>query len=276
MPTLPGCAPDYTIAFLRLIEPGLASAADSWRPVFTERAEYYAADVWKIDPVNRSTNATMECYAALWRVARGDTSNVHVIVDRITRMVRDLDPMLLPRAGRLGLCARVLEASVESLSGAAAAPALARLDSLHRKGTGWESPTGANVMLARLLEKRGDASGALAAHRRRPTASNSEFASVLPATLREEGRLAALVGDTAGAIRAYQHYLTLRDQPDAGPMEQEVRRVRGAFGLVGAQTRNPVTERRESHLFCSPLSLVHGQDRSTQDLSRQALRRPHT
>jgi hypothetical protein len=28
--------------------------------------------------------------------------------------------------------------------------------------------------------------------------------------LREEGRLAALTGDTAGAIRAYQHYLALR------------------------------------------------------------------
>jgi hypothetical protein len=31
--------------------------------------------------------------------------------------------------------------------------------------------------------------------------------------LREEGRLAAAVGDTAGAIRAYDHYLALRATP---------------------------------------------------------------
>jgi len=48
----------------------------------------------------------------------------------------------------------------------------------------------------------------------------------LTPSLREEGRLAALAGDTAGAIRAYQHYLTLRDQPDPGPMGEEVSRVR--------------------------------------------------
>ena len=31
---------------------------------------------------------------------------------------------------------------------------------------------------------------------------------------REEGRLAALLGDTAGAIRAYRHYLVLRSAPE--------------------------------------------------------------
>ena len=32
--------------------------------------------------------------------------------------------------------------------------------------------------------------------------------------LREEGRLAALTGDTAGAMRAYRHYLGLRYDPE--------------------------------------------------------------
>jgi hypothetical protein len=36
----------------------------------------------------------------------------------------------------------------------------------------------------------------------------------LPAFLREEGRLAALAGDTAGAIRAYDEYLVMRTHPD--------------------------------------------------------------
>ena len=32
--------------------------------------------------------------------------------------------------------------------------------------------------------------------------------------LREEGRLAAKLGDRAGAIRAYDHYLALRSNPE--------------------------------------------------------------
>ena len=35
--------------------------------------------------------------------------------------------------------------------------------------------------------------------------------------LREEGRFAAAVGDTAGAIRAYRHYLALRPEPPDFP-----------------------------------------------------------
>ena len=38
--------------------------------------------------------------------------------------------------------------------------------------------------------------------------------NALPEYLREEGRLAAAVGDTVGAIRAYRHYLALRENPD--------------------------------------------------------------
>jgi hypothetical protein len=44
--------------------------------------------------------------------------------------------------------------------------------------------------------------------------------------LREEGRLAALTGDTAGAIHAYQHYLALRSNPEPR-LRPEVERVRG-------------------------------------------------
>jgi hypothetical protein len=36
----------------------------------------------------------------------------------------------------------------------------------------------------------------------------------LPSFLRQEGRLAALAGDSAGALRAYDGYLTLRTAPD--------------------------------------------------------------
>ena len=68
---------------------------------------------------------------------------------------------------------------------------------------------------------------------------------LLPAYLWEEGRLAALTGDTAGAIRAYHDYLTLRDQPDPGPMEDEVRQVKAHLAeLLGEKTIGAARPRR--------------------------------
>jgi len=61
----------------------------------------------------------------------------------------------------------------------------------------------------------GDIPGALAAIRRREVDYFPAYLWSLPAFLRQEGRLAALAGDTAGAIRAYDAYLTLRTDPDS-------------------------------------------------------------
>ena len=50
---------------------------------------------------------------------------------------------------------------------------------------------------------------------------------------REEGRLAALVGDRAGAIDAYSQYLAMRYNPEPS-VKPEVDRVRAELaGLVG-------------------------------------------
>ena len=38
--------------------------------------------------------------------------------------------------------------------------------------------------------------------------------SFLSSLLREEGRLATMLGDTLGAIRVYRHYLTLHYDPE--------------------------------------------------------------
>jgi len=48
---------------------------------------------------------------------------------------------------------------------------------------------------------------------------------LLSTQLREEGRLAALVGDTAAAVRAYRHYLALRNDPEP-VLRPEVERIR--------------------------------------------------
>jgi len=78
------------------------------------------------------------------------------------------------------------------------------------------SPVGfedfANLEVAHLRERQGDLQAALAAVRRRPYAYH--LTDYLAAHLREEGRLAAMTGDTTGAVGAYRHYLALRSDPE--------------------------------------------------------------
>jgi hypothetical protein len=69
-----------------------------------------------------------------------------------------------------------------------------------------------NLVAARLHEEAGDTAGALAAVRRRLI--GIAFYPHYVRYRREEGRLAALQGDTASAIRAYRHYLALRSAPE--------------------------------------------------------------
>ena len=84
----------------------------------------------------------------------------------------------------------------------------------------------ANLYIARWREAQGDRVAALAAVRRRLYRPHFSQTTTLAAYLRREGELAVAVGDIAGAIRAYDHYLQLRTAPDPGPMQEEVERVR--------------------------------------------------
>jgi len=91
-----------------------------------------------------------------------------------------------------------------------------------------------NLVAARLHEARGERGAALAAIRRRMWGMLCPFFVVYH---REEGRLAALTGDTVGAIRAYRRYLALRG--DAEPrLQPRVREVRSALAALerGATT----------------------------------------
>jgi hypothetical protein len=87
----------------------------------------------------------------------------------------------------------------------------------------------AALIAARLFEARGDPRRALAALRRRPYRASA--VTFLSTFLREEGRLAAVVGDTAGAVRAYRHYLALRPNPDAA-RKPEVDAVRAELAKL--------------------------------------------
>ena len=102
-------------------------------------------------------------------------------------------------------------------------PTLDRLDALMQRGPrgflGGAAdfvPTAfANFTIARMREAQGDLPRALAAIRRREVDYFPAYMWSLAAFLRQEGRLAALAGDGAGAMRAYDAYLSLRTAPDA-------------------------------------------------------------
>ncbi len=112
--------------------------------------------------------------------------------------------------------------------------AIDRLDSLLL--TGPRAAQQGNLFLAQLREMRGDLRGALAALRRREYHWGGGYLR-LSTFLREEGRLAELNGDRDGAIRAYQHYLALRSDPEPS-LKPQVDQVRAALArLVGEAAR---------------------------------------
>jgi DNA-binding SARP family transcriptional activator/TolB-like protein len=146
---------------------------------------------------------------SLWRLAHNDTAGIE---NAIIRLRRSLRRGTGPTVGGVDIQAELL----------------AGLHALHRKRTGdvvaslrlidsaatsgcCSLPHFINFVSAQLHEGIGDRAGALAAVRRGRWLYPPEYLSTY---LREEGRLAALTGDRAGAINAYRHYLTLRSDPE--------------------------------------------------------------
>jgi hypothetical protein len=125
---------------------------------------------------------------------------------------------------------------------ALAAAGRARLDSLIAAGPS-ESDWSAYrpLLVARCREWQGDLPAARRALRWRPNEAWSGL-PYLAMYLKEEGRLALAVGDSASAIRAWDHYLMLRASPDPGlvPGRDEIRAQRDALlhrGIVGRGDR---------------------------------------
>jgi hypothetical protein len=165
-----------------------------------------------------------DCYGTLLRVTGGDTAGAGAALARL-RAFPATDHPPLPREQwqrvDMRVCPLLVNALLERPAAGAARPSLDRLDSLMREGPrGWAEATSveptafANFAIARLREAQGDIPAALAAIRRREVDYFPAYLWSLPAFLRQEGRLAALAGDTAGARRAYDKYLALRTDPD--------------------------------------------------------------
>lgn len=194
------------------------------------------------------------CATMLWRTARGDLAGVS---DAIARLRRGSDDDTPQTRTTNRVCAMILEAQAAVASHPSGASALVdRLDSLMRDGPGGQrngpanafslspayvrsmvglSPVSfedfANLEIAHMRERQGDVSAALVAVRRR--SYSYHLSDYLAAHLREQGRLAALVGERAEAIRAYEHYLALRS--DAEPsVRPKVDSVRAELAKLGA------------------------------------------
>ncbi|MEE8361553.1 MAG: serine/threonine-protein kinase, partial [Gemmatimonadales bacterium] len=170
------------------------------------------------------------CLVGLWSVKRNRPDMTARVEDGLARhqvaptdMTSGENPggpgpdLQLARAG-VDVCQAMFHAVVAANRGSGDQAALvARLDSLvdAHLTDGLEWAIQAMLTSAGLKADMGDSQAALATVRRRyHWWSQPESHVLLPASLRLEGRLAAEVGDTAGAVRAYQHYLALRYDPD--------------------------------------------------------------
>jgi hypothetical protein len=134
----------------------------------------------------------------------------------------------------LDICAALIDAERASLLASPdARTRLAVADSLVRTfALANDVVVDANLPLARLWETQGDLTRALAATRRR-AGMRTDWPPYLSSFVREEGRLAALTGDSAGAIRAYRHYLMFHYDPEPS-VRPEVERVSRALAdLLG-------------------------------------------
>ena len=158
------------------------------------------------DSAARERQLRAICPVELWRLAHGDTRTARRGIRRLA-------------GGKFFGCGVLLEALLAAAEHRSdAGDAFGRLDSLLSAGGGLPGWT---MQVARWREAQGNLRGALHATRRRP----AYFPPLnLSYCLREEGRLAALVGDRDGAIKAYTHYLALRYNPEPS-IKPEVDRV---------------------------------------------------
>jgi eukaryotic-like serine/threonine-protein kinase len=155
---------------------------------------------------------TAACALAHWRLAAGHFAEAEAALGRMRQLGAREEAYPIESTPT---CAAAVEAQLAAARHRPdAAALLSRLDALLRAGSDVRQllPRVANVVAARLYERRGDLRHALTSVRRRAYWWNQ----LLSTQLREEGRLAALAGDRAGAVQAYRHYLALRSDPEPG------------------------------------------------------------
>ncbi len=182
--------------------------------------------------VDRDAQSIDLCVVQQWRLAHGDSAATRAVIERLrgVRLPRGSRTDSVSPTGPNALCAMVLDAWLATIGKRSDAPLLRnRLDSLMLTGPEPFFEQGdSRTLLPKLILARLRVS----AVRRRVYGLGPWFLSTY---LHEEGRLAALTGDTTEAIRAYQHYLSLRSDPEP-PLRPERDSVRAQVArLVRAQ-----------------------------------------
>jgi hypothetical protein len=166
---------------------------------------------------------------AQYHLSNGDPSVARRVSARLTKLPVPQDSIWLARTPQtLGW---ILEAQLAHLDHQVnAATLLARADSALRSHNEGTRPMAlGNLLVAGLWEATGDVPRALAAVRRRTYGLG--YPPFLTTMLREEGRLADLAGDHAGAVEAYTRYLALRADPEVS-VQPQVERVRAELARL--------------------------------------------
>lgn len=137
-----------------------------------------------------------------------------------------------PGAAATPIAALELRAIAACAAASPAAAEAARLleAALARAGSDYQRLTAAQLVLAHCYERVGDLPSALRVVQRRPLHQWTGL-PLLSTFLREEGRYAALLGDTVTAVRAYRHYLALRTWADSA-VQDRVTEVRAALAAL--------------------------------------------
>ncbi len=163
------------------------------------------------------------CTLEQWRLAHGDLRSAPSSIARL-RAAAKIPSIQYPEEHER--CAELLDAWYATAAHQAdARQRVARLDSLQMRdpvGITSSPIEASNLLVTRLWQEHGDWPRAEAAARRRYKGINPRFLSTY---LREEGRASAAVGHREAAIRAYQHYLALRYDPEPS-VKPEVEQVR--------------------------------------------------
>jgi serine/threonine-protein kinase len=184
-------------------------------------------------PASDGMKPIVACVLEQWHLGHGRLATAPRTIAALRRFrpaAADSEVVMIARG-----CAVLLEALLATAEQRPdRAGALAALDSLMLTGPPYRSMDQAwNLVAARLFEAAGDRTKALAAVRRRLYDVAEPL--FLSSYLREEGRLAALTGDTAGALRAYRHYLALQSNPEPA-LEPRARAIRSELARLSRTT----------------------------------------
>ncbi|HVF38560.1 MAG TPA: hypothetical protein VM939_01585, partial [Gemmatimonadaceae bacterium] len=152
------------------------------------------------------------CILAVHAARGGDLRTVREMKAILYRTVAGAQADRL--IGRQSLCLAFVDGVLEmSANPAGTAPVLTRLDRLSRMGYDDFFVAGLHIELARMYEQGGNRAKALEVLGRR-VYHWSDGRVLLTTYLREEGRLAAEVGDKERAAKALRHFIALREGAD--------------------------------------------------------------